>query len=341
MGISLLDNLTYKLATTEDKIHLLEDIAFLLDQDMSSMDIAIDLQKGSSFEQVVGKNMEKAIEKSQSLDAVFEPLLSATTLQTLKAGINNGDTSKGFKDACQALTLNEGLFGALILSYLVPIFKVLAVVLVSGFLGDYIYSQLVELLPPRKWDLFSQFMYNYATTIVEKWKLILAVVGMFILLAWFVTVHVVGKPRRYIDKLPFFKQYRILNGGMMLSSLSTLLNADQPLLSSVQFLQKSSNRYMYYHLTLIQENINNSKDVLGKTLNTGMVNERDIHRLSRSIPDSEIGDRLLLSAQSHNTILERQIKFLGNFNKYFFMFFFVGSLLSVFGSVMLVALSIQ
>lgn len=341
MEISLLDRLTYLLSSTEDKIHLLEDIAFLLDQDMPASDIAIDLQKGSSFERIIGKNLERAIENSQTFDVVFEPLLSAITLQTLKAGINNGDSSQGFKDACEAMKLNEGLFGSLIRSYIVPILKILAVVLATGFAGEFIFSQLVEILPPKKWDFFSQFIYGYTTSIVEGWhKIIASTVGL-ILLTWFITVKVVGKPRKYIDKLPFFRQYRILNGGMMLSSLSTLLNADEPLLSSVQFLQNNSNHYMKYHLSLIENNINNSKGVLGKTLDTGMVNERDIHRLSRSIPDSEIGDRLMLSAQSHNTVLGRQITLLGNVNKYFFMFFFIASLLSMFGSVLLVALSIR
>lgn len=341
MELSLLDRLTYILSSTEDKIHLLEDIAFLLDQDMPSSDIAIDLQKGSGFERTVGKHLERAIENSQTFDVVFEPLLSPITLQTLKAGINNGDTSQGFKDACKAMKLNEGLFGSLIRSYIFPVFKILGVVLATGFVGDYIFSQLVELLPPRKWDFFSQFMYGYTTSIVDGWlEIVLSTVGL-LLLAWLITVKVVGTPRKYIDKLPFFRQYRILNGGMMLSSLSTLLNADEPLLSSVQFLQNNSNHYMKYHLTLIEDNINNSKGVLGKTLKTGMVNERDIHRLSRSIPDSEIGDRLMLSAQSHNTVLGRQITTLGKVNKYVFMVVFISSLLSLFGSVLLVSLSIQ
>ncbi|QFT13397.1 hypothetical protein [Vibrio sp. THAF190c] len=341
MEIGFLDNLTYKLSSTEDKMHLLEDIAFLLDQDMPSVDIAIDLKKGSGFEKVIGKNMEIAIENSQPLDVVFKPLLSPTTLQTLKAGINNGDTSKGFKEASRALQLNEGLFGKLVFSFIIPVFKIVLVMMAVGFIGQYIFSQLVEIQPYKKWDFFSRFMYEYTGFVAGNWIQIVSGVIAFFVLVWFITTKLVGPPRAFIDKLPFFKQYRILNGGLTLSSLSTLINADEPLLDSVQFLQKNSNFYTRYHLSKIEDNIHKSQGVLGETLDTGMINERDIHRLSRSIPDSEIGDRLLLSAQSHNTILERQISNLQKLTKLIFMVFFIGSLLTLFVSIFMVALSIN
>lgn len=341
MEITFADKLTYKLASTEDKLNLIEDIHFLLNQDMPTMDIAFDLQKGSGFEKVVGTNLERAIEQSRPLHEVFEPMMSSTTLQALKAGINGGDTAKGFSDASKAMKLSEGLFGKLILSYIVPIFKILAVVLATGFLGDFVFSQLVQTSPVKTWDFFSQSMYSYTLAIQSNWELIIAFTIGFLIIVWLICTQLVGVPRKLIDKLPFFKQYRLLSAGSTLSSLSTLLNADEPLLESVWFLKKSANKYTKYHLNKVEENINRSRGVLGNTLNTGMLNERDVHRLSRSIPDNEVGDRLLLSAKNHNTQLERQILKLQRFNYYFFLIFFVGSLGCIFGSVFLVALNIR
>lgn len=341
METSFADKLTYKLASAEDKLNLLEDIYFLLNQDMPTLDIALDLQKGSSFEKVVGANMERAVEQSKPLHEVFEPLMSSTTLQALKAGINGGDTAKGFSDASKAMQLSEGLFGKLIRSYTFPILKILAVVLATGFLGDFVFSQLVQTSPVKTWDFFSQFMYSYTLSVQSNWELIIVFTFGIIGLVWLMCTQVVGLPRRFIDKLPFFKQYRLLSAGSTLSNLSTLLNADEPLLESVWFLKKSANKYTNFHLNKIEENINRSRGVLGNTLNTGMINERDVHRLSRSIPDNEVGDRLMLSAKNHNTLLERQILKLQRINYYLFLIFFVGSLACVFASVFLVALNIR
>jgi type II secretory pathway component PulF len=341
MTVSFFDNLTYKLASAEDKLNLMEDIAFLLDQDMPLTDIAIDLKKGSSFEKIIGQNLEASIQNSRPLYEVFAPLLTKPTLQALKAGTDNGDASKGFKDAREAMLLAEGLFGQLISSYIVPTIKMLGVMLGSSFLGDYIFQQLVVVSPPARWSFFSKGVYDYTQFVVNNFSTIIGFVFALFLTAYFVTTQVTGPIRGFIDKLPFFKQYRTLCAGITLSNLATLMNSDQSLIFSVKFLQKDASNYIKYHLGRVEENITNSKGILGKTLNTGMVNERDIHRLNRSIPENEVGDRLQLSAESHNTILKRQIETLEKVNKFAFLIFFVGSLGVIFASVFLVALSIK
>lgn len=341
MQVSTIDKFTYFLASTEDKINLLEDISFLLKQDMPLVDIAIDLQKGSGFEKVIGDNMQVAIDQSISLDHVFTPLLSKTTLQTLKSGINSGDVVRGFDDAKKALELNEGQLLKLIKAYLIPTLKLLALAMGLGFFGDFIFSQLVESLPPQKWGFLSQSVYSVTGGIVESWLTILTLCAVSFVAVWFTCSQVTGPFRKYLDYLPFYKQYRILNAATTLSNLSVLLNADMALRKSVRFLHDSSNKYSQYHLSRIEKNIQNSRTVLGKTLDTGMINNRDIHRLSRQIPENEIGDRLQMAADSHNTILQRQVDRLAVITKNSFLFMCMASVASLFGAVFLVVLDIR
>lgn len=344
MSNNLSDKFTIFFASTEAKANLLLDIARQLQRDSSLSDVADDFEKyGSSLEKMVGKRLKTATKNAKPAHTAMEGIISDMSLEAIKSGEETGKLADGFLLAKMAVENNEGLFGSLVRGHIIPIIKILVVIIGLSVLADYIFSQMLELVPLRKWPSLSQSVYGLTSAINDYKLIIIAMVAMLVTAVGLLCKFSTGSFRSLLDKLPFFKQYRILNASLMLTSIGVLLRADLPMLSAVSFQEKKASRYVAWHLNTIRQNIKRVKNggTVGQMLDTGLINIREVNRLSRAIAENEIADRIEDSAKDHFIQLEREIKHLNALNKYLFLAILIFSVLTMFASVFFLVLSIN
>lgn len=310
MNISLLDRITITTASSKAKVDLLKDIARNLEQDMPIPDIASDFIKyGSSLEKLVGLRMRAMTEKGHPTYMAFDGVVSNLAYQTLQTGEGTEQLSVAFLKAAKAIESSEALFMDLALSYVVPMIKVACIFIIVAVISNEIFSQLKMILPQARWPGMSKSFYSLITIIYQNWISIIAGMLAFWITTYSIMKNTTGVARSYIDKLPFFKQYRVLTASGVLAQLSTLLNAGKPMLEAVRWVGANQDRYGKWHLRKMEKNILEAKNSgnLGHILDTGLINEREVYRLRRSIPDNQIGDILNYTGINHNITLKRGV----------------------------------
>ncbi|MFL7013596.1 type II secretion system F family protein [Enterovibrio norvegicus] len=338
------DRLIVLLAGSQGVVELLEDIHMLIRQDLPIPDIAKDFSDfGSPLEKLVGTRILSCISNAKPMYEAFEGVLSTISLQTLKTGEDTGALDEAFKNTIDAVEANEGQFRQLALSYLKPIFVILAIFIALSHAGMSIFSNLKDFLPFAKWPQLSQSFYHLSEYVTDSDIYITIIVLLFIGVCCAIMVFVTGPMRKALDKAPFFKQYRILTASAVLNQMSTLLQAGLPMRETIAWLQANNSIYGNWHLTQMEARVLKVRRSgnIGEMLNTGLLNAREVNRLSRPIPSEHLSKRLLGSSESHKLQLKRTVANVQKYSYLVIMLVFFTMLLWMFASVFFLILSIQ
>ena len=309
MKLSLTEKMTVLFANANQKHDLLVDIAKSLEQDMTIPEIAKDFQTfGSSLEKMVGKRIEAASGRSKPLHTAFEGVVSDISIQVLQS--NENDLTAAFYQAADSLKNTEGLFQSLLMAYLVPLAKIYAIVFLMSFIGNVVFAQLIPMIPMSRWPSLSQNFYAFISVFNNHRILIVTATLILMTIIGYTLKNLRGSARYFIDSLPFFKQYRLLTASAVMRQLATLLNSGTPFLEAVEWTAKRHSPYAQWHLKQIAKNIKEVKHSgnIGKMLETGLVDERNVNRLKRVIPVNQLGDRFQKVADSSTFTLERNVK---------------------------------
>ena len=330
------------MSSSTDKATMLLDISRQLARDANMDEISKDFSTyGNTLEKIIGQRIAWTLKNGQPPYHAFEGVVNDLTLEAIKAGVETGNMATGFLLAKESLEKSDGMFGSLIWGFLIPIAKILSILLGGGFLGNYIFGQLKGLTPVRRWPGISQFTYGFTSFIAENFMLIVMLILAAILITTLIIKYVTGNTRRFFDSLPFFKQYRIMTAAITLTSMAMLIKADKPILATVQFLERKAKKYVRWHLGQMRQNITRVKGTgsIGNMLDTGLINTREITRLSRPMEITVIADRLEESAEEHSIMMQRQIARIKSVNQAVFYVSLVGMIGLIFVSVIFMALS--
>ncbi len=199
------------------------------------------------------------------------------------------------------------------------------------------------LSPVQTWPSFSRLIYETSLGIYENQLFIIVGFILIPVITFGIITFWLGDSRRFVDKLPFFKQYRLLTASASLSSLATLLASDTPIRESVEFLHERARGYGAYHLERMIEQIghNTGKGNVGYALDTGLINAREITRLKRLSTDADLSRKLQNMSTTHSKQLVSSIQRIEKLMAILWPFIMYGTLLLFGGSIMMMALSIR
>lgn len=341
--LTLGERITVFFSNAEAKANLMLDVSRQLARDASIKEIADDFDKyGNSLEKLIGKRLKWTLQNAKAPFYAFEGIVNNLTLETIKTAVETDKMADGFMLAKESVEKSEGLFGSLVFGFIWPSIKIIAVLLGVSLLGQYVFSQLTQIVPVRRWPGLAQITYDITGAISDSATVLLVFFALVVIWVSITIRFATGRVRQVIDKVPFFKQYRIMTASLTLTSLSMLLKSGISFLDAIKFLEKRSKPYVAWHLKEIRRNITRVKGAsVGQMLGSGLVNDREIQRLSRPIEENMIADRLTDSSSEHSLQLERQIKRIKFTNNIIFILFLVLSVALVFSSVLFLVLSIN
>ncbi|MGR5465264.1 hypothetical protein ACPV5G_20210 [Photobacterium damselae] len=254
------------------QIAFLRNTLPLAKANMSQKEIAKRLVEfGNKQEKAMGQAALNAMESGGTFSSAIEPWLNTMAWEALMAGEKIGDWAKGIINALGIMDVGNKVGGSIFLALLQPIGTILVMLAAMAAAHISFFPKIADLYPPSRWAGLSTFANEMGGWLVS-WA---GTVGIaFALLLGFVIYTLyqsTGAFRAKLDKLPIYRQYRMIQANNLLRSMGNLALAGFGLKESINSTLKHANRYQAYHLKLARKHIGKGERNVGRIFNTGLL----------------------------------------------------------------------
>lgn len=254
------------------QIAFLRNTLPLAKANMSQKEIAKRLVEfGDKQEKAMGQAALTAMESGGTFSSAIEPWLNTMAWEALMAGEKIGDWSKGITNALGIMDVGNKVGGSLFLALLQPIGTILVMFAAMAAAHLSFFPKIADLYAPSRWAGLSTFANDMGGWIAN-WASFFGVVFALLLSCIIYTLHyTTGGVRTKLDKLPIYRQYRMIQASNLLRSMGNLTIAGFGLKESINSLLKHANRYQAYHLQLARKHISKGERNVGRIFNTGLL----------------------------------------------------------------------
>ena len=295
-----------------EQIALMEDMAALLDQGLSPIDIAKDYANfGKGSQKVIGEELIEAMSSGGSFADGFNGWVDELSLQTLRASEKSGDIRQGFLMVYDYMTQTSGMAGKLFKALIGPIVLILFVLFGVQIISNMIFPELAKFMPTNTWPGISIAVYDLGLWLESTLLYIVVFLLVYPFFMMFLFKNLTGPVRRYLDYLPGFTHYRMLLVGQVCHNLAYQLASGKGFIDSLLYLERNSGRYLKSHLSVFIANVKGKKKRaggnLGNILDSGLLLPREAMRLKRVGRQGNYEELLVRTGNTHTKILDKQI----------------------------------
>ncbi len=243
------------------QIQTLSDIKEMLDEGSTLHDISEHLVKfGNKNEKRVGQAIAIQLSKGQPIGDVMHHYYGDLAAQAITNGEVNSRLTNGIEQAIEILKITSAGLVDVLLSVTLPAMGMICSLGVILLMGSYAWPLVLGLVPQYKWPLVTSFMYEFWNLLDAHFihglatLLVIAIAAKPILNNW------TGGLRQKIDNVFGFRQYRWALSAQLLFMMSSSLKAGRSIDESLDFAEKKSNKYLKWKITLIRNQLIQSKD---------------------------------------------------------------------------------
>ncbi|EBC1279780.1 type II secretion protein F, partial [Salmonella enterica] len=156
----------------------------------------------------------------------------------------------------------------------------LALVVIGGYAVK-VFPAFEKVIPTSRWPGVTQVLYSFGTELYQGlWIHIIVAFVIIVILVRLVMYNLTGSLRNNIlDRVLPFSTYKRMSGSLFLSSLSAMLRNNIPLNESLDVIRLNANRWMRYHIALMQNNMALGQPY-GKAMNTGLLGATELLNIS-------------------------------------------------------------
>lgn len=255
-------------------------VADLLD-DGVPLYTALTLMQNNEGEKVYGKSFIKKLaiiaEKMKSSSSVADVLSSIVPpqdLSVINAAEKSGQLSQGMRMLTFMIQKNNEIMTLLQQSLMTPIILIIVVLFVIMGYSLQVFPTFLSVLPFSEWPAVTKTLYNFGTYLSEG--------GMFTI-ALFSIVAVVlirlsmplfsGVIRtKFLDKIPPYNYYKLLQLGLFLRMLSTLMLNGIPIMDALVLMKRRSTPWLGTHLQKFIDNMKSGRSYK-ESLDTGFLTD--------------------------------------------------------------------
>lgn len=321
--------------TTQDRLTLYEDLAFLLENNQKLLDaitLMRDAKSSRSSEAYCLDDMLTGLSKGQSLDVALKDWIPQYERAILAAGNKEGNIVPALKRAGTLVTHMQEMKGTIKSALGMPLVLFLAMIGSIVMFSWYFLPQLARMFPKEHWqgalktlavvtDLFGQHLFAWCAGLIA---LIIAI--------GYSLPNLTGQSRKILDYVPPWSLYRQVQGITFLLNFSALTHAQTQTDEAISQLMRFASPWLYERLSKVRQGLHK-----GLTLGLAL---RDSGYL---FPSKLAIDRLVLLTQGDNAtaIIEKfayyqlgktvaNVKKLANFLN-ILVLFLTGAYISLFG----------
>lgn len=205
---------------------------------------------------------------SESMDGFIPPVDKA-----MISSFEGDDISVGFGNLVEYNLKTKEMNGALGKALAYPAFLLSFVVLILGYFSVSIIPLLVENIPPSSYSSLSASSAGLIAVSNGFWiwlpTLIITIITLLVVLSWALPNYN-GKFRIYLENIPPFNVYRIVNGCGFLNSLSALSKSGYQEIDALEEISNIASPYLKLRIGLIVDKMKEGENIGQALVNIGM-----------------------------------------------------------------------
>lgn len=240
---------------------------------------ALKLMQNEDGEKVYGKYFIKKLgiiiermKDSSSVSDVFTGVVPPQDLTVINSAEKSGQLSQGLRMLIFMIQKNNEIISLLQKSLITPIILIFVVLLVIMGYSLQVFPTFISVLPIKEWPEVTKTLYNFGTYLSEG--------GLFAIVIFsFISITIIrlsmpllkGNIRTFIlDKIPPYNYYRLLQLGLFLRMLSSLMLNGIPMVDAINLMKERASPWMKFHLTKFTNNMKTGRSYK-ESLDTGFL----------------------------------------------------------------------
>ncbi|MDC5870271.1 type II secretion system F family protein [Vibrio europaeus] len=293
----------------EEQIKFLNQILILLNNSVQISDVAKNLKDfGTKKEREVAAKMAQSIEDGLEMHLALEPYISKLAYESMAASSASDNLNAGVAAAIDALKINDAIKSKLFWTLLKPFIGIIVLLSVVAGFHSYVVPKLAGLHPMNRWPGFSLFMDSLGEFVGVYGFFVFQLLVMIVLIVLCSLPIFTGDYRKIVDNFLIYRQYRMTCATSMLTSLAASLRAGVVIKKAMRSILESSSPYVRDHLSEMLMRLERGDNKVGEILDTGLINEDQVHILKVLGNDSDLRKVVTSSAEIHKEKLLGEIQ---------------------------------
>ena len=255
-------------------------LADLLDDGIPLYTAIISMQNEEG-EKVYGKRFIKRLgtivdkmKSSSSVSDVLTGIVPPQDLTVINAAEKSGQLSKGMRMLISMIEKNNEIIVLLRKSLITPIVLIIVVLLVIMGYSIQVFPTFLGVLPIDSWPNVTKNLYGFGTYLSEG-----GIITILVFSTVFVFIIRMSMPllkgnfrNRYLDRIPPYNYYKLLQLGLFLRMLSSLMLNGVPMMDSLNLMKERASPWLGYHLQKFMDNMKLGKSYK-EALDTGLLTD--------------------------------------------------------------------
>jgi|GEM_PF-2988417 len=212
------------------------------------------------------EDMSKGVPLSETLLEWSSP----SDAMIIKSGEKTGKLDEAFENIIDITLSSKEIKSTIIKEIQYPLLLVFALFGMIIFFSMEVIPKLVEVKDPEQWPDMSKTLYHFSMFIVDYWYILIIVVIIAGTIAGISLSRVTGKFRKFLDYIPPWSIYRIIQSSIFLISVASMMKSGVPLTDTLRGLSEFSNTYMKEHIYTMIKSLSRG-DKVGDAMNTGLL----------------------------------------------------------------------
>lgn len=246
-----------------NRIELYILLADLLDDGVPLYN-ALMLVQGEDGEKVYSNSFIKQLrviatkmKSSSSVSNVLTGVVPPQDLTVINAAEKAGQLSQGMRMLVAMLKKNDELISMMRSALITPALLIVIVFLVIMGYSLQVFPTFLGVLPLSQWPNVTQNLYGFGNYLAKGGlPTILIGAALIIFLVRLSMPLIKGEFRnKFLDRVPPYNYYRILQLGLFLRMLSTLMNNSIPMVDALNLMKQRASPWMTYHLNAFISNM--------------------------------------------------------------------------------------
>ena len=198
-----------------------------------------------------------ALDSGRSLSDALVNWVPDPEVQLLRAGERSGDMVKALKDIVRIISAKGKIVGAVAGGAVYPVVLLGMISILLHQIANNMVPQFARILPPEKWTGAAAALRVIAHIVTSYGLASIVILGVvFAWVSWSLPNMDKSPLRKYLDMIPPWSIYRMLNGSTFLLNVAVMLRAGIRVQEALIMLSKGGSPWLKHRIQAAIQNIN-------------------------------------------------------------------------------------
>lgn len=279
---------------------------------------------------IIVENMKKSSSVANALTGVVPP----EDLTVINAAEKSGQISQGLRMLIFMIHKNNEIMGLLKSSLITPVMLIIVVLFVIMGYSLQVFPTFLGVLPLSEWPQVTTTLYNFGTYLSEGGMVVIMVSAVTFVFLVRMSLPLLTGPIRtlFLDKIPPYNYYRLLQLGLFLRMLSSLMLNGIPMMDALNLMKQRASPWLSSHLLKFTENMKAGRSYK-ESLDTGFLTDEMLLTVSIYAGLDAFSDTVKKMAEKCDVKIIANIQVLSAVLKNLSLVMLASSVMWIFGAI--------